>query len=306
MKEKLKRFASFIFRVDVLNRIIVFISIAFFVVLPSIILYHLDDTNFSLRDSVPSLMVLGVVLGTGLLTFYRPIRTTWFYFLQVALVLSLYYGYFAEVSVDGISDIFYTGNIIAVEITYCVIGFLLNIVFFFISFNRYRKSKIAFDEHTNADTFFDFVNGGETNKQIEKEVNDIIPNTLEGRAVQKLKNTKFSRILRIGSLFFYLFAVFDALFSIGFSSTYMIFVPAAVSLLSLPILVLVSILYPRDFKYMYYYNAIFLNFMLILCSTSANITPFFMIISLVILVVSLLVTLITEGRTWTGATPDQK
>lgn len=67
---------------------------------------------------------------------------------------------------------------------------------------------------------------------------------------------------------------------------------------------LCSIFYPRDFKYMYYYHGLLYSlFALISCgNASFTILPF--LLSLIAVFLSLILTLIVEGRTWTGAKPN--
>jgi hypothetical protein len=305
MKNKLKAFFRFLFRVDVLNRIIVFISIGFFVVIPSITLYYLNESNFSLTDVVPCLMILGIVVGTGLFCLYKPVRTTWFYFLEVLFVLAVYSDYFLNVTVNDLVDTYNLAGIFGVEVSYCVVGLLINIVFFIKSISRYRKSKLAYDEHTNADSPYDFLNGAETNKEIERTVDRIIPDDRTRQRISAIRSVKLSRTLRVASLFVYLIVGVVTLIQIKADHTSLIYYPTMTGLLILPVLLVVSIFLPRDFKYIYYYNGTFFLFLMILCANNSALKPLWIIVGLVFFVVSLLVTLITEGRTWTGANPDR-
>ena len=85
MKNKAKHLLVSLLRVDVFNRIIVFLSMILFLILPSYILYNIHDFNNNMEIVMPCLLLLGALLGTGSLTLYRPEKTAWVYFLEVLL-----------------------------------------------------------------------------------------------------------------------------------------------------------------------------------------------------------------------------
>ncbi|MFA6829096.1 MAG: hypothetical protein WCR67_00070 [Bacilli bacterium] len=306
MKNALKRFGGFITRIDVMNRILVILSMAFFLVIPSMVLYYLNESNFSLEVVVPCLMVIGLVVGTGLFCLYKPIRTSFFYFIETGFVLFMYHDFFLSLKVEGIHGVFDMNALFWIQIVYCLIAVFLNLIYFIKSLNRYLKSKIAFNENTNADSLYDFLNGGETNKTIEKKVSEIMPDSSSKNRMNFLKNVKLSRIFRVVSFVAFAMIFFDTIVNIEANTLSLVYVPAINGLLSLFFLLLFSVYLPGDFKYLYYYTGIFTLVMMILCASECSLNPFFMIIVLIIFSCALLVTLITEGRTWTGAQPDSK
>jgi hypothetical protein len=75
-------------------------------------------------------------------------------------------------------------------------------------------------------------------------------------------------------------------------------------LLTLPIVIVASLLYPLDFKYLFYFNAFLILVLSIISCSVYHLHPAMLIVAIIIVGLSFLVTLIVEGRTWTGANPD--
>lgn len=302
MKKKTKRLIHFLLRMDNFNRIMVFISMVIYLIVPSIMLYSMKSDNFSLSVITSCLCVLGMNIGIGLFTLYKPIRTTWYYFLSVLSTLINYRDIFLTSS--GISyleqhnlkGIYYT------EIVFATICLIVNLIFFLKSFVRYQKSKTMTSEKTNADSPYDFVNGGEINHDIEKRIRTMDKdNDMLGR----IKAVRFSRLLRI--LSFCLFTIVFLLYSmnIRFSTTSDASPLLLSALVLLPSAFFSSLSLPGDFKYVYYYVAVFYATLFIVSSSITGLSIFLSIVVLVVHILALLVTLITEGRTWTGNSIDQ-
>lgn len=300
MNKNKHKWLHLILRMDNFNRITVFISLVIFLITPSIILYSLNESNYSLELSVACLSVLGVDIGIGLFTLYKPIRTTWFYFLSCLFCLLgnsksfLYPSNIPYLEEHNLAGLYYT------EIALASICLLINLIFFSRSFYRYQKSKSITSEKTNADSPYDFLNGGEINKDIELKIRNLDKNN---EMVGKIKGVKFSRTSRITSfivLTLVLIYLFLRINDIKTASVY----PTFISLLALaPISFIASLFLPGDFKYIYYYVVIFYIVMLLLGSPGA-VSLRLLILVLIVHGLSLLITLITEGRTWTGNSID--
>ncbi len=303
MKLRLKSFLVLLLRVDVFNRIIVFLSMCLFLILPSYILYNIRDFNNNIVIVMPCLMMLGVLLGTGSLTLYRPDRTSWFYFLEVFLILILYSPEWHEIPGVHVPYVNKTG-IFWAEFCYCLIGMLLNFLYFFKFLIKRRRNSL--DEGTNHDTFYDFLSARDSNKSIEKELERLTQKGDEN-VMARLKQIKFSRVSRLVS----------ALVFLGVAIIYLALLAGRadaedlplfkVSLSGIFILALLlgaSFLFPKDFKYVFYYNAILFSFSMILACRDVALTPLFGILAMVVVFLSFLLTMIVDGRTWMGAKPD--
>lgn len=303
MKNKLKKFLGILFRVDVFNRIIVFLSMCLFLILPSFILYNIHDYNNNMTIVMPCLLMLGVLLGTGSLTLYRPDKISWFYFLEVFLVLIIYSPEWYEIPGVHVPYINKVGLFWA-EFSYCLIGMFLNLVYFFRFSLRRRKNSL--DEGTNHDSFYDFLNARDNNENIEIELEKMTSQS-RGRILFRIKQIKFSRLMRL----------FSALVFIGIATAYLallarfdeeetipLFKVALMGIFIIAFLLGASFLFPKDFKYVFYYNAILFSFSMILASQNAKVTPLLAIIALAIVFPSFLLTMIVDGRTWMGAKPD--
>jgi magnesium-transporting ATPase (P-type) len=305
MKERWHRFFRYLFRIDVFNRIIVFSSMVLFMVFPSYILYWINDYNNSMETVLPCLLLLGVLVGTGLMTLYRPGKVSWFYFLETLFILALFADEFIDVKAVDCTQ-FNTLGIFWAEAVYCIIGFLINLFYFIHYLRKLHKNRNAFNENTNADTFYDFLNGAEINGDIEGHLEEI---TKQGNRnmMKAAKGVKLSRFTRWVSLVITLVSAVYYFIILGgkgilFESE-MYYPLIAVSVTS-PVLMVASVMFPKDFKYMYFYNSGLFMVASLLASGPSGVSPFFCILSIAVLCLSLLLTLITEGRTWTGAKPD--
>ena len=205
---KLRRLFRFIARIDNFNRIIVFVSMTLFIVLPSMYLYKTTNENYSFDVVMPSTFLLGLIIGNGLLVLYKPLRSTWLYFLIC---------------------------IIAFPFIYFVYDF--QVVSFFISYIIIAVYFIVAIQSTS------------------------------------VRDNVLATILLIG-------------------------------LLTLPIIIVSSLLYPLDFKYLFYFNVFLILVLSIISCSTYKMNPFILIFAIILVGISFLITLIVEGRTWTGANPD--
>ncbi|MFA6874370.1 MAG: hypothetical protein WCR16_01980 [Bacilli bacterium] len=308
IRARFKTLASFLSRVDIYNRIMVFLSQVFFVVVPSLILYNTHDYS-TMKNVMPSLMILGIVIGTGLFTLYKPIKTAVFYFLETLLALLFYREDFLVTPISSLDSTLDLGAIYWTEFSLCLFGFALNLVFFLLYYQRFQKGRTAFDEQGNGNTVFNVTNGMEINEDVEKRVEKISEESGDKR-MKIISGIKLSRICRILSFVFYLVTAAIYLLNPGakynpVSSTAMYF-PLLMGMIFITISGILSIFYPGDYKYLYYFNMIFFTFTSLLCTSELKITPVALILLLFFDVVALMTTLITEGRTWMGAKPDSK
>lgn len=296
-----KQILYFLIRMDVLNRILVFISMAFLIVEPSWILYSIGDSG--IEEILPCLFMLGIVIGNGLLTLYKPIRTSWFYFLSVLFAMALNYKMFLDSPID---ELVLYRNAVGIYVTMLVyngIGLLINLIFFAQSLHRNLHPK-TFNEKTNEDNPYDFLNARNINKDVEKKVMNIVPDNEPGKFVKTIRKIKFSRYSRVASFALSFIVMIYCLYKSSTSAISLASPITVYGLIVLSVLVAVSLIFPGDFKYIYYYDSILLGVLLICASKSDDIPLFWLVVNLIILILALLVTLITEGRTWMGATID--
>ncbi len=302
MKETLKKFIAFIFRIDIFNRIIVFISMILFLILPSYVLYMVDDYNTYLTTILPCIMLLSCLIGTGLFTLYKPTKLSIFYFLELLVILCMYRENFIYVSVVGIG--MNLSAISTTEIVYASLGLFLNTIFM-LKYYMKRPNKYSFKDITNGDSLYDFLNARPINKKIEKDIEALVESSSQPSLMPIVKKIKLSRFVRNLSYLVFLTCVFFYMFNIlarsGDSDLWSVLV---ISLLVSLFLIAFTIIYPKDYKYLFYYTTIIFEISGLICCRRAGLSPVFFIIAISINVISLLVTLITEGRIWTGAEPD--
>ena len=170
-----------------------------------------------------------------------------------------------------------------------------------------RKTKSEWNEKTNNDTIYDFLGGVKKNEKISDRLSEAIRKSEVGFEIDRIKNVKLSRMTRIASFIITYIICIVYFFKLnGFSSLYynQMAVVLFISILVLPLCLFMSVLYPYDYKYMYYFNALFFLLCAIIDSRFYHMKAFFLILSIILTGLSLLVTLIVEGRTWTGAKPD--
>lgn len=302
--KRMRTFFRYLFRVDIFNRIIVFLSLVLALILPSWILYSLKEVSPDLTLAMPSLLVLGMAIGTGIFTLYKPIRTSWFYFLTVILVYAFNSSTFYEIPLGEIPTEA-SHALYVVGLVYHGGGFLLNAIFFLASLYRYKKSASAFNEETNNDSPYDFLNAKDINHDVERSVMKTLPKNASGDIVRLTKHVKFSRYARLVSFLAVLPFVIYVLASKDPENSYS-FATALLAVFLLPILFLSSLFLPGDFKYLFYYQVIVSLSLFIIAARHDELSLFWLVLVLVLVVLALLSTLITEGRTWTGAEPDQK
>lgn len=300
----MKKVWKWVTRIDNLNRILVCISFGLFLFYPSYILYFTQPFNQSLTVILPCLLILGVVIGTGLFAFYRPLRTPFFYFAEMFIIL---FSNFYDVHPDYISSSFPSKIIFWIEIIYCFFALLINIGVF-TYYLHYGRAKGARKEDTNEDTPFDFLNADNSNRMIEKDLEKITENKNGKNMMKAAKKIHLSSSLRLISFFIAELAFIICLFIVltkeknAYQQTLVSIFFCGVVLS--PILIVAAKFYPRDFKYAYFYNTALFLLLAIVGSRSAKLNPVLLILALIFLVFSFLITLIVEGRTWMGASTD--
>lgn len=299
---KLRRLFRFIARIDNFNRIIVFVSMTLFIVLPSMYLYKTTNENYSFDVVMPSTFLLGLIIGNGLLVLYKPLRSTWLYFLICIIAFPfIYFVYdFQAVSVH----IHYLA-IFWICYIYCILGFLVNLIYL-ISILR-KKSKSEMNEQTNNDNIYDFLGGEKKNKVVDEHLKELHGDDFIYRTSNRLNKAKLSRLSRVVS-FFISYIIITVYFIVSIQSTSVrdnvLATILLIGLLTLPIIIVSSLLYPLDFKYLFYFNAFLIMVLSIISCSTYKMNPFMLIVAIILVGISFLITLIVEGRTWTGANPD--
>lgn len=307
MRSFLKKLFSFLFRIDVFNRVIVFLSMVFFLIIPSYALYSIDDNNVDINVFMPCLILLSSLLGTGLFALYKPLKIPVFYFLEILVILLVFRNDFLYISViDSRINLL---AIFIIEVSYCSLGFFVNAILLF-KYNFSHNKKLVFKELTNADTLYDFLNGSKVNKNIEEDIEKISDTTdMKYNFMPLLKKLKLSRFMRIISFIAsYIASIYylTVIGSAGNITNNLLFPVLLLNMIISPVLIFFAFIYPRDFRYVYFYNVCLFEFCGILCCKFLKISPLMFIIVLAFTVLSLLVALITEGRTWRGADPDEQ
>ena len=300
----MKKMLSKLLRIDNLDRILVFVSMALFLTYPSIILYYTDEINQTYETIVKTIVMIGIVVGTGSMTLVRPIRTTLMYFIEVLIVLVIeFYDYtpkYLNININS-KAVFWLEEI------YCVIAIFINIIIT-MAYHRKKKAISATKEDTNEDTMYDFLNASDSNKKIESDLENITDDKIKGNIMKRRKQIKFSRFLRTTS-FFFTFLTFTIYYIVqlqknSYSADDTFFRLNLLALILILISFICSIRYPRDFKYLYFYNSALFLILSIICSKNYGLKPIFFIIVMIYVSVVFLFTLIVEGRTWTGSHSD--
>ena len=93
----MRKLLAYLLRIDNLDRIMVFVSIALFLVTPSYVLYWTTESNQVTDTVIRCITLIGVIAGSGVITLVRPIRTTPFYFLELLIVYSIQFSEFNPV-----------------------------------------------------------------------------------------------------------------------------------------------------------------------------------------------------------------
>lgn len=298
----MKKVLSFILRIDNLDRIMVFVSMGLFLVVPSFVLYYTDETNQVTDVVIRCITLIGAIVGTGTITLMRPIRTTFFYFLELLIIYTLQFSNFSPSEFNlNFKTIFW------LEIVYCLIGFAISLLAYLHYSKKKKKQTSASREDTNEDTLYDFLNATSANKHIEDDIENIMEEK-EKEKMKQRKQMKFSRLARIfsfGFVFITMMIYFitseqkeGAIATDAFSELVL------VGLILIALTFLSSLKFPRDYKYLYFYTTGFFLTLCLIISKQFKMNPVFLIISIVILMLSFLITLIVEGRTWMGGISD--
>ncbi len=298
----MKKLVSFLLRIDNMSRIMVFVSMALFLVVPSLILFYLDEGNQTTDIVIRCIVLIGIILGPGLIALVRPIRTTLLYFIELLFTLIVEFFEFNPTDIlDGVNF----AALFWLEVIFSVIAICVNAVMLKKYMGRKKKVIQATKEDTNEDTVFDFLNATSSNDKIEEDLENIMEEKekLKMRAAKKMK---FSRALRIFSFAFSYITLLVYFIDViqktdPFGTMYHLLL---LSIILIPLVFLCSLKYPRDFKYLYFYDTAFFLTLSLICSSELHLKPIFLIISLVVLILSLILTLIVEGRTWMGSSSD--
>ena len=305
VKNKLKKFFNIFFRIDIFNRLFVFLSMILFLILPSYVLYCIKDYNNYISVVLPCVVLLAIILGNGLFALYKPTKIPIFYFLSLIVVYLIYNKQFINISVISLPI-----NLLAIyiiELCYCLLGFLSNIYLIY-KHTLKKNNKYFFKDFANSDSIYDFLNARPTNEKIENKIEDISKTgDLKWHLMPIFKRIKLSKLMR--GISFIAVLISSVYYLINIAANENIFDSPLTSIIIINLLlssflICFTIIYPKDFKYVFFYNICVLELAGILCCKYSDLNPMMMIICLTWSVLSLLVALITEGRTWMGATPD--
>lgn len=298
----MKKFFSFLTRVDVFNRVLVLVSLIAFLIFPSVVLYKTNPSNEKLSTVMPSILLLGIVLGNGLLSLLRPLKSTWLFFLICILSFPFIFLSYDVSELNLQADSF---AVFWISMGYSLFCFFIES--FYLRYALRRKSKMKFNEKTNNDNVFDFLGPKKKNISVSQKLDEAVDNDYSKNIIAKMTKTKLSRVTRVVSFIvtyviciFYFVKYGNGIRFIENQFTMILLL----CLILLPLCLFFSLLYPYDFKYMYYFNVLFFSLCEIIVCGKYNIESLLMIFSIILSGLSFLVTLIVEGRTWTGANPD--
>ena len=300
--KKLKKIIAYLLRIDVFNRIIVFLSMCLFVVVPSIVLYNIDIVTSNYSTIMPCLILLAVLLGTGAFALYKPMRVSFWYFIELIFIYIYYSGTFLNLPTAGMVGL-NQGAVFWCELVYCIIGATINLVYYLRVVSKRINIKNATDEDTNNDNPEDFVSASDQNEDVEKNLKEI--SRIGGNnAVAFVRNIRLSRFMRIVS---YVVSFVAYIFYIATTKEngHILTSVSVAGLIISTTFVLASFIMPKDFKYVYYYNQFVLEISALLVCSDAQSSPVYIIVSLVALFFSFLLTMIVEGRRWMGAKNDR-
>lgn len=299
-----------IFRVDIINRILVIITLILFSIIPSYELYFLNiETDTEKIMNLVNIIFLISLLGNGILAIYKPTRLSWFFFFDILFLLLFYNDAILnfEIRVKIGFDVF---PLYLSEVIFASISLFVNLSYFIYFLGRKKKYKSEYNEYTNSDSFYDFLNGSDSNHKIDDELKEV--DEKGNRVVKKIKKWQFSKVSRIVSYLFYVVVFIISLSKITRHVTpgdriidNILFYPLLSGIVISTILLISSLFFPRDFKYSYYFNLAIYLITLVFASRIIKFNPTLFIISLAILLLSFLITMITEGRTWMGARYDK-
>lgn len=303
MKSILKLF----FRIDIFNRVLVIISLIMFTIIPSYELYFLKtDTIEENMILLFNLIFLISLAGNGFLAIYKPTRLPWFFFLDILFLLLFYFDTFTnKKTIELVPFNIFPLYITEIVLTSVGLAFnLLYLVYFLINRKRYKSEN---NEYTNSDTFYNFLNATPNSKAVEEKMNDM--NKKENIIVKFTKKYRLSRTSRVISYLFFVVIFFFYLFklinNVNILNKDILLYPLITSIIVTTILFIASLFFPRDYKYSYYFNSALYLIVMIFISRQVDMNPTLFIIAIVILLESLIVTMITEGRTWMGGKYDQ-
>lgn len=303
--KKIKRALRFLFRPDVFNRIMVFLTLCFIIVIPSMVLYQVQDFNNSIEVVLPSLFLLASSLGIGCISIYRPSRTGWFFFFECLTTMLI----FGKQSLKPDSVIYPVNPepFFIISIILLIAGFGVNLFYLLYFLRAKKRLKSEFNEETSHDDFFHFLSGDDhQNKVIEQKADKI--QFGEKSEITKLMKIKFSSLVRIASAIIMVVAAFFQLIKLTSAGTDMYICRKFLFLLLIfiPLCVVASILYPKNFKYLYF----FLGFVLLIAVLTGDyqniLNDVILIIEIILLALALIVTMIAEGRTWSGGGQSSK
>ncbi len=291
MKKKKSRLFSVLLRIDNLNRILVFLAMVLFLILPSLALYHVYDDNNNLPTVLPCLLLLGTLLGTGALALDHPEKVTPFFFLEILLLMASYYDEIRSFPLFGVQIV----GVSISEMVYCLICFSFS-SFCLILLTRRRSSRKKLLEGTNHDSFLEFVSARDNNKEIVDKLLRRQKNTLQFSRWTRLISGSIHLLLSFGSFLLSLQGQGESAELLQKTSALSVALPL--------ILILLSWQFPRAYKYVFYYNSFLFAIALLFFGKEFPAVFLLSLFSLIALFLSFLLTLVVEGRTWMGAEMD--
>lgn len=302
-------FKNKIIRIDIFNRILIILVMVLFLIIPSYELYHLEtNTNGEKILNLVNIIFLISLIGNGILAIYKPVRISWFFFFDILFMLLFYNDAILSEEIRKIIE-FDILPLYVTEVVIASIGLFLNLVYLVYFLRKKKKYKFEYKEYTNSDSFYDFLNGRDSNKKIEKEIESIDDGN---KIIKIIKKIKFSKLLRIVSYLFFVIVFFIYLFRLTSKAIpgqriidNIVFYPLISAIVISTILFIGSLFFPKDYKYCYYFNLfIYLISLFFSCKQVEGLSPVLIAVSIFLTASSLIITMITEGRTWMGARYD--
>ena len=298
---RIKRIISKLFSIPIFNRIIVIVALILFLIIPVVSLQFTFFMPYTLNSSYPSLLIIGAILGIGAVALYKPTNMTLFFFIELFFIMFFFHDYI--LNLPG-KIIFNIEPIFNLELIYCTLAlFIFFIQMFYVYFSK-KNLKKTIKEDANHDSIFEFLCASDSNKKIEKKIENIAKDSKIELLIKK--KTSLSKICRFLTYIpFLIFSVIslshlnEALLYSNLLTTNII-----TSLFIVTISFIFSFLAPKDFKYVFFFNIYLFTAGNIIISYYLQHLPFLFIIISIITTLNLIITMIPEGRRWMGAKLD--
>lgn len=266
-------------RIDTIERITIVVSIALFLILPSLLLINVFDISSDTKNIIyPSLVSLFITLGGSLVCFCFPIKVSPVYFLLQYLT-HLFLFITIDSSIVNVS-IKLCKAITTINIIYSLISFIftLTVLLIYVSMKIKRDRNKDVDGDDKSSEIVNFINN---DKKLMSLFNPILPKN----EIVKGKNIKLSLIFRIASyiLYFVVSIIYVAspnaisLFKSDYLSEIL-----TLSLLLMLILLLTSVYYKKEIKYLYFYIAVGFNVFLLIALKEKQLPLIGYIIALIV------------------------